>query len=112
MDKQLYIYTSATIKDSLEAQRSKGIEKAKELGMDYELFEEAGNGHSELNRLLELCDAGTVKYIFISEYDQLTRDQDYYKKTIEPTFQKRNVILYYWNSKLSNGNIEIYAWTT
>ncbi len=92
---KLYIYTSPNIKDSLEDQRSKGIEKAKELGMDYELFEEVGKGHSELNRLLELCDAGTLRYVFVSDYDQLTRDQDYYKKTIEPTFKKRNVILYY-----------------
>ena len=92
---KLYIYTSTDIKDSLEDQSSKGIEKAKELGMDYELFEEVGNGHSELNRLLELCDAGSLKYVFVSDYDQLTRDQDYYKETVEPTFKKRNVILYY-----------------
>jgi DNA invertase Pin-like site-specific DNA recombinase len=92
---KLYIYTSPNIQVSLEDQRHNGIEKANELGMEYEVFEEEGEGYPQLSRLLELCEQGEMKYVYVTDYDLLTQDQDYYKETIEPSFKKRNVILYY-----------------
>lgn len=66
---------------SMQAQRKLGVECAGRLGLQYEVHEEPGasGAHDDvgnrpiLGRLLELCDEGQVKHIFVTELDRLTR---------------------------------------
>jgi len=85
----LFIYTRVSTLNqsdkghSLAAQKKVGIEKAQFLNMNHEIFEEKGVSASteflekriEIRKLLDMCDEGIVKHIFVTELDRLTRNQ-------------------------------------
>ena len=66
---------------SLEAQKKAGIQRAKALGMGIEVHLEKGKSATNddldnrpvLKKILDDCDDGVVKHIFITELDRLTR---------------------------------------
>lgn len=66
---------------SLMAQEKAGIQKAKNLGMKYEIHVEKGKSAAHdnidnrpiLKAILDRCDEGLVSHIFVTELDRLTR---------------------------------------
>ncbi len=109
---KLFIYTRvSTTKQSeegysLQAQKNLGVKKAKSLKMDYQVFEEAGASAAKedldnrpvMRKLLDLCDRGTVKNVFVVELDRLSRNpatEIYIRKV----FQDNDVILHTLNQK-------------
>ena len=89
MNKKLAIYARVSSEisvgkdNSIPAQVKIGIEKAKSLEMEYEIFREEGKSakHDDLlNRpilqsLLDRCDEGEFSGIFVTEIDRLTRNE-------------------------------------
>ncbi len=100
MDKEIlniYVRVSSDISvkqnNSIPAQIEAGIRKSEQLGMDYKIFKEEGKSASSENldnrpvisALLDLVDGGTVKHLFVSEFDRLTRNETtkiYIKKVL------------------------------
>jgi len=103
----LYIYVRvSTTKQSekgysLQAQINKGIEKAKELDMNYIVFKDAGisadtediENRPSLKKMLEMCDEGIVKNIFVTEFDRLSRNE-YMSAYIKKIILANNVFIY------------------
>ena len=89
---------------SLEAQREKGIEKAKSLGIEYQIFEERGKSAStedidnrpKLKRMIEFCDEGIITNVFVTELDRLSRNE-IDSKVFFPPIHKT----YYYEKELS-----------
>ena len=89
MSETLHIYTrvSSTTQEekgsSLDSQKELGIQKSKELGFDYQVWNEGGQSSSKddlLNRpvlvsLLSLIDDGNVKHLFVFNTDRLSRNE-------------------------------------
>lgn len=103
----LYIYTrvSTTSQEeegtSLEVQKNLGIQKSKDLGFDYQLFNEGGQSSSNddlLNRpvlteLLKKVDKGEIKHLFVFNTDRLSRNKITWN-TIRLKLIKNGVKLY------------------
>ena len=88
MAQTLHIYTristeSQTEGGSLDAQRESGIAKAKQLGMDYKVWDEGVASSSKDNLLnrpvlretLQKIEDGEVKHLFVWNTDRLARDE-------------------------------------
>ena len=85
----LYIYTRVSTEAqvekgySLEAQKKLGIQKAKELKMDFKVYEEAGKSAAKedlinrtvLTELIELIKLGEVKHLYATEWDRISRNE-------------------------------------
>ena len=103
----LYIYsrvsTSSQEEDgtSLETQKELGIKKSKELGFDYQLFNEGGQSSSHddfnnrpvLTKLLSKIDEGEIKHLFVFNTDRLSRNKVTWN-VIRFKLVKNNVTLY------------------
>lgn len=67
--------------NSLPAQELAGKRKAEQLGMDFKIHIEPGqsaakdnlNNRPVLRNILDLCDDGEIKHLFVTEFDRLTR---------------------------------------
>ena len=89
MKNVLFIYTRVSTEGqvrkgySLAAQKEKGIKKAEELNLKYKIFPEEGKSASSeniddrpmLKKLIDLCDGGKVRQIFVTELDRLSRNE-------------------------------------
>lgn len=105
--KKLYIYTRVSTEQqkekglSLLAQKKAGIKRAKELKMDYEIYDEPGKSASkddlenrpQFKKLLELCENGTCKHIFVVDDSRLARNMIVYFK-IQLIFTNNKIKLY------------------
>lgn len=114
----LYIYTRVSTSTqslkgySLEAQKKIGIEKANFLNMSYRVFEERGHSAAiesienriELKKLLNLCEEGKVKNIFVTEWDRITRNQ-ITQAYIKKIFKDNKIMLFTANQQY---NLENY----
>ena len=109
------VSTEAQVREgfSLDAQKQKGIEKAKDLDLDYDIFEEKGQSASSekiedrpiLNKLIDLCDKGIYKYVFVTELDRLSRNE-LVSALIKKIFRDNSVIVYTLNQKIDYSNYE------
>ena len=113
----LHIYTrvsTATQESdgtSLGTQRELGIAKAKELGMNYQVWNECGasSHHEDLqNRpvlmgLMKEIEDGQVKNVFVYNNDRLSRNE-VAQQTIRLSFLKNEVILYTKDGKFDLSN--------
>eukprot|EP01038_Epipyxis_sp_PR26KG_P004024 gene4024-5757_t len=95
---------------SLEAQKKAGIARANSLGFDPKLYTEAGKSAAYdtidnrpiLKDMVNQCDDGVIKHIFITELDRLSRSpvaMDYLKKIF-----KENEIIVHTTSQSLNFN--------
>ena len=103
----LYIYsrvsTSSQEEDgtSLETQKELGVKKSKELGFDYQVFNEGGQSSSHddfnnrpvLTKLLSKIDEGEIKHLFVFNTDRLSRNKVTWN-VIRFKLVKNNVTLY------------------
>ena len=107
MNKKLAIYARVSSEisvgkdNSIPAQEKIGIEKAKSLGMEYEIFREEGKSakyetlenRPVLQAILDRCDEGEFSGIFVTEMDRLTRNE-YSLLVIKKVLIENEVILY------------------
>jgi len=103
----LYIYTrvSTSIQEeegtSLDVQKSLGVQKSKELGFDFQVFNEGGQSSSNddlinrpvLSELLSKVDNGEIKHLFVYNTDRLSRNKITWN-TIRLKLIKNGVKLY------------------
>ena len=103
----LYIYTRVSTEEQLlkdyspKRQKELGIAKAKELKMQYVIFEEGGESASQENfdnrpklfELLRLVNEGVAKHIFVFDQTRLSRN-DVTKAVITQALSKKKVQLY------------------
>lgn len=106
-DKTLYVYTRVSTSSqeeegtSLEVQKSLGVQKSKDLGFDYQLFNEGGQSSSHddlfnrpiLTQLLTKVDNGEIKHLFVYNTDRLSRNKITWN-TIRLKLIKNGVKLY------------------
>lgn len=86
---------------SLQAQELAGIEKANQLGFDYQLHVDGGKSAKDedisnrpsLMELLRLVDAGEVAHIYVTESDRLTRSPELHAK-LKVKFMRHNIIIH------------------
>ena len=106
MKEILHIYTrvSSAVQEegtSLETQKDLGIRKSKELGMDFQIWNEgAASSHHEnlsnrpkISELLIELEKGTVKHLFVYNNDRLSRN-DQTQFIIKNAIKTNGVILY------------------
>lgn len=106
MKEILHIYTrvSSAVQEegtSLETQKELGIRKSKELGMDFQIWNEgAASSHHEnlsnrpkISELLIELEKGTVKHLFVYNNDRLSRN-DQTQFIIKNAIKTNGVILY------------------
>ena len=103
----LYIYTRVSTDKqaekgySLEAQKKAGIEKAKQLKMDYKIYEEPAKSADKedlINRpiftkIIDLVKSGVIKHLFAIEWSRISRNEintAYIKKELK----ENGVIVY------------------
>ena len=103
----LYIYTRVSTSSqeeegtSLDVQKSLGIQKSKDLGFKYQLFNEGGQSSSHddlynrpvLTELLTKVDKGEIKHLFVYNTDRLSRNKVTWN-TIRLKLIKNGVKLY------------------
>jgi DNA invertase Pin-like site-specific DNA recombinase len=106
----LYIYCRVSSKQqaeegySLESQRKAGIKKAESLGMNYELFIDAGisakyediTKREKFYELMKLIRNGKARNVFVTEWSRLSRN-DILTAYIKNDFKKHNIKLYVLN---------------
>jgi hypothetical protein len=119
MQDTLYIYTRVSTEIqvekgfSLEAQKNIGIEKANQLNMNYEIFEEAGKSAAKedlenrpvIKRLLRKIEEKQAKYIFVIEDSRLSRNI-FTSAEIANIFMKYACIVYTPYDKTDYGNLD------
>ena len=106
MKETLHIYTrvsSASQEEgtSLDTQKSLGIKKSKELGMQYKVWNEgAASSHHEdlynrpkIREMLHEIESGNIKHVFVYNNDRLSRN-DQTQFIIKNAIIKNGVILY------------------
>jgi DNA invertase Pin-like site-specific DNA recombinase len=115
----LYIYLRVSTEKqekegySLEAQEKTGIQKAKQLNMDYKIFnEESESSKYEtienrpiLQKLISLIESGIAKNIFATEIDRLSRN-DTVSAMIKLIFKNNGITLYTINGKYDLNNYD------
>jgi DNA invertase Pin-like site-specific DNA recombinase len=102
----LHIYTRVSTSNqikghSLDAQKKRGIDKAKSLGFEYTVLSEAGksagnedvNNRPEFIRLIDMCVNGKIKHIFVTEWDRLSRDE-LLTALLKKTLKENGVTIY------------------
>lgn len=113
----LHVYTrvsTQTQKDegtSLESQKELGIKKAKDLGLNYKIWNEGGaSSHYEdlqnrpvLLSLLSEINSGNVSHLWVYNNDRLSRNE-ITAQTIRVALQKHGVTLYTQNGKFDLNN--------
>lgn len=119
MKEKLFIYARVSTErqvekgGSLDSQKRLGIEKAKQLDLDYEIIEEKGRSANkedlknrpELESLVALIETKTVKYLFVTEWDRLTRN-DVLNSYLKRKFKDNNVIVYTAKGEFDFNNID------
>jgi site-specific DNA recombinase len=107
MSEILHIYTrvSSTVQEedgtSLDTQKDLGIQKSKELGFDYKIWNEGGQSSSKddlgnrpvLVELLNEVEDGNVKHLFVFNTDRLSRNDQTWT-LIRLKLVQQNVTLY------------------
>ncbi len=115
----LYIYTRVSSVSqvekgqSLEAQKQEGIKKAKQLQMEYQVFEEKGKSAWKddlknryvLMELLDYCESGVVGHLFVTEWDRITRNETA-QIMIKNILKKYNVIVHTTNQDFDFNDTE------
>jgi site-specific DNA recombinase len=98
---------------SLDAQRKAGIQKAKQLGLKFEVFEERGKSAAkedlenrpQLKKLLDLIETEKAKDVFVIEDSRLSRNLTT-ASLIANIFIKYKCVLYTPYDKTDYGNID------
>ena len=86
---------------SLQAQELAGIEKAKQLGFDYQLHVDGGKSAKDdditnrpaITELIRLVDAGEISHLFVTEADRLTRSPELHFK-LKVKFIRHHVLIH------------------
>lgn len=113
----LHIYTRVSTQaqqdegTSLESQKELGIQKAKELGFSYKVWNEGGasSNHEDLHNrpiliaLLSEIENGKVSHLWVYNNDRLSRNE-ITAQTIRVALQKNSVTLYTQNGKYDLNN--------
>ena len=117
MSELLHIYTRVSTVTQAEAgmslaiQQQLGIEKAKELGFGYKVWNEGGksSNHEEINKrpvlsqVLTAIRAGEVKHLFVYDQSRLSRN-DYVSSVFRFECNKQSVTMYNKDGKYDLGN--------
>ncbi len=109
------VSTDAQVREgfSIEAQTEKGIQKSKELELEYDVFEEPGKSASkedienrpQLQKLIDGCDKGIYKNIFVTEQDRLSRNEMVYL-TLKKIFHDNQIIVHTLTQRIDYTNYE------
>ena len=99
--------------NSIPAQKKDAERKASQLGMNLVVMIEAGESASKetlenrpvLSQLLDMCVAGEVKHIFISEFDRIIRN-DVVELEIKAILAKNKVLLHTTGQTIDYNDVE------
>lgn len=97
---------------SLRTQEARGVELAKKLGLEYEVFSDAGlsgtlsfEKRPALNKLLTLVSDGKISVVFVSDLDRLSRGGIIQTTLIKNLLKEKKVKLYDINSEIDLNDI-------